>query len=301
MLSLNRRVCSGTTWLVTRRTAHRMFLLRPDPFVKGTFLYALAYASQEYGVEIHAFQCLSNHYHMVVTDTDGVLPNSLHRFHNLVARLLNLYWERRENLFSSERYSAVELIDEGSIAEKCAYTLANVVAAGLVQRHEDWPGATSSADSFGEQVFQVERPEGPFFARSKLPSEKLTLRLTLPQLHGRRLEIRELVVSLVRKRELEIHEELKQAGREFLGSGAVLKQEPTSSPTTEETIGRRIPEVACKDPERRKMELKILKQFREAYRTARDQFCEGVRNVLFPHGTWLLRVQFGVRCAPVPV
>ena len=299
-VSLVRRIRPGVTWLITRRTVQRQFLLRPDPNVKQAILYALAYALKEYRVEIHAFQCLSNHYHMIVSDPYEELPDFMHRFDNLASRLLNLYWKRRGSLFENERYSAVELADEETIIDKVIYVLTNTVTAGLIHRHEKWPGATSTASRFGDETLCIERPD-PFFARSTLP-EEISIRFTFPPcFRGRETAIRELVVSLVREREKEIRENLRREGRGFLGKRAVLKRDPTSTPDSVEECGARIPEVACKDPERRKEALSLLQEFREAYRIARARFVEGARDVLFPHGTWFLRVRFGAQCLPAPV
>ena len=59
------------------------------------------------------------------------------------------------------------------------------------------------------------------------------------------------------------------------------------------------PYVACKTPKLRVAALLALKAFRCAYSKARELFAEGVRDVVFPAGTWDLR-RLGVRCCEAP-
>jgi putative transposase len=58
------------------------------------------------------------------------------------------------------------------------------------------------------------------------------------------------------------------------------------------------PRVASNDKWKRIRALARLNVFVRAYREARAAFCAGVRDVVFPAGTYLLRIEHGVRCAP---
>jgi putative transposase len=58
-----RQVIAGKTYLVTRRTAQRQFLLKPCELTNNTFGYILAVAAARYRVLVHAVVVLSNHYH----------------------------------------------------------------------------------------------------------------------------------------------------------------------------------------------------------------------------------------------
>ena len=71
-MSLPRQVLANQTYLLTRRCMGRRFLLRPDKRLNNLFVYCLALAAQKYGIQIHAFCVMSNHYHLVLTDTEGV-------------------------------------------------------------------------------------------------------------------------------------------------------------------------------------------------------------------------------------
>ncbi|MBI5485695.1 MAG: hypothetical protein HY905_00020 [Deltaproteobacteria bacterium] len=71
-MSVPRQLLAGSTYLNSRRTLDRMFLLRPDPFVTQVFLYCLAYTATQCNILVHGFVCLSNHHHLLLTDPAGV-------------------------------------------------------------------------------------------------------------------------------------------------------------------------------------------------------------------------------------
>ena len=141
-MSLPRCVLQGTTYLVTRRCLGRRFLLRPDPALNELFRYCLARAAVAHGIELHAVTVMSNHYHLVLTDPRGVLPDFMRALNRQVAmgvkRLRNwdeVVWEPHV------AYSAVALEGPQEVLDKVVYTLLNPVSAGLVRRPERYPGA----------------------------------------------------------------------------------------------------------------------------------------------------------------
>lgn len=141
-----RRIVPGTTYLITRRCTQRQFLLRPSTEVNALMLYCLIYGALKYRILLHAYFFASNHYHLVVTDTDGQLPLFQAWFNRIVARVLNRMYGRQENVWATGSYSAVFLrgwgwgdisnADTGQedVIDKIVYTLVNPVAAGLVDR-----------------------------------------------------------------------------------------------------------------------------------------------------------------------
>ena len=104
-----RQVLPGKTYLVTRRCFQRQLLLRPSPSVNETFRYVLALAARRYGVLVHAFCVLSNHFHLVVTDPDARLPAFGQYLDALVARAVNASLGRWESFWAPSSYSAVAL------------------------------------------------------------------------------------------------------------------------------------------------------------------------------------------------
>ena len=84
-MSYPRKIHPGKTYMITRRTLRRYFLLRPDEEMKELIEYSLAMAANLYKMEVHAFCAMSTHIHVVLTDTRGLLPMFLASFHRLVA------------------------------------------------------------------------------------------------------------------------------------------------------------------------------------------------------------------------
>jgi REP element-mobilizing transposase RayT len=132
-MSKPRQVLPGKTYLITRRTSERRFLLKPVPEVRQVFGYLLAVASERHGVRIHAFSCLSTHFHLVVSDPEGTLPAFMHLLDGFLARALNSWWGRWESFWAPESYSRVELVEGRDVIDKIIYTLANPVSSGLVE------------------------------------------------------------------------------------------------------------------------------------------------------------------------
>jgi putative transposase len=93
---------------------------------------------------------LSNHVHLVVTDTRGQLPRFMQYLDSLVARAVNASLGRFERFWANDgSYSAVEPIDPADVVGKIAYVLANPVAAGLVRRAAQWPGLWTAPEQLG--------------------------------------------------------------------------------------------------------------------------------------------------------
>jgi putative transposase len=69
-----RPMVPASRYLITRRCAFRQFGLRPGPTTHAHFDYLLAEATRRTGVQITACLEMSNHYHAIVHDTGGRLP-----------------------------------------------------------------------------------------------------------------------------------------------------------------------------------------------------------------------------------
>jgi putative transposase len=76
----------------------------------------------------------------------------------------------------------------------------------------------------------------------------------------------------------------------------VLAQRPTARPRSDEPRRGLNPRVACRDKWKRIEALARLGEFVSAYRRAWRAWRAGVVGVLFPAGTYLVRVTHGVDC-----
>ena len=75
---------------------------------------------------------------------------------------------------------------------------------------------------------------------------------------------------------------------------------PKTRATSSEPRRKLRPIVACRNLVRRLVELAFFREFRIAYARMRSRWMAGDRNVVFPAGTYLLRVIHGVPCAMPP-
>jgi REP element-mobilizing transposase RayT len=286
-----RQILPGATYLITRRCAQRQLLLRPSRTTNDLFLYLLAVAAERYGIEVHAFCVLSNHFHAVVTDRHARLP-AFHQFLDaLVARALNASLGRWEAFWAPNSYSAVALALPDDVVEKAAYALANPAAAGLVRSGRLWPGLWSAPERVGGEAFEVRRPKHFFDAKGLLP-EKARLELTPPPGFTAE-EFRERLAA--RLAELETAA-VKEHRDRFLGAVRVMAQKPTAKPKPGEPRRALNPRVASRDKWRRIEVLGRLKTFLSRYRAALAERCAGNLEAVFPRGTYLLRVAHGVPC-----
>jgi REP element-mobilizing transposase RayT len=287
-----RQVVPGTTYLVTRRCSQRQFFLRPSKTTNDVFLFLLAVAAQRFGIRVHAFCVLSNHYHLVVTDPDARLP-AFHQFLDaLVARAVNASLGRWEAFWAPNSYSAVTLVSPDDVVDKAAYVLANPAAAGLVRTGRLWPGLWSAPERIAGDAFEVSRPKHFFDPNGLLPA-KATLRVEPPPGFTPE-EFRERLGAALADREAGA---VRSAHGGFLGAARVLAQKPTARPARGEPRRALNPRVAARDKWKRVEALGRLVEFLRSYRSAWAARCAGKRDAVFPPGTYLLRVTHGVPCA----
>jgi REP element-mobilizing transposase RayT len=293
-----RQILPGTTYLVTRRCSQRQFLLRPSSVTNETYGFILAVAAKRFGIEIHAFCVMSNHALLVLTDPEARLPAFSRYLDSLVARALNPTLRRRENFWAPSSYSAVALQGPSDVVDKVAYLLANPVAAGLVRRGRMWPGLWSEPAQMGAGALEFKRP-AHFFRKkgAKALPERASLELAVPQGIGTREQFRRAVSDSLQEREEEAAAGLAADGRGFLGVRRVLVQRPTGDPPRPEPRRGLNPRVACRDTGRRIEALGRLVEFLRDHRQAFVQWRAGARCVVFPAGTYLMRVLHGASCA----
>jgi putative transposase len=292
-----RRVLPGTTSFVTRRCSERRCFLRPSRSTNEIVLYALALAAQRYRVLVHAVCAMSNHIHLVVTDVEARLPDFMRDLNSLIARAVNASLGRFEGFWASDRsYSAVEPLDASDVIAKIAYVLANPVAAGLVRRGPEWPGVWIAPEQIGTTNLTVRKPKEFFDSDGYLP-DTLELALTVPPGFASAEEFRSRLTAELRTLEEKHQRELASQGRRFLGVARVLAQNPFARPASGERRFELNPRIAARDRWKRIEGLFRLKTFEQEYRRARASWCAGIRDVVFPAGTYLMRMMYGVQCA----
>lgn len=278
---------------------YRMFFLLPTSQTRKIFGYALGYVLSKTAIELHEFTVLSNHYHLVLTDPLGELPVFMRELNSLVARSLNASYGRWEAVWSAEPYCAPELLDGEDVFDKSVYCLTNATAAGMVRHAKDYEGLCSWHLEYGQQAM-FRRPD--CFFRADMP-ETVSVSLTRPRQVRPELDDRELraeIRRVVREREYEIARKLRAAGGAFLGMKRVLRQRITDTPSTRAPRRGIRPRLAGRSQWARVEALQRNRSWLADYRACLELYRAGWTTVVFPYGTYQLRIEHGLACRAPP-
>jgi REP element-mobilizing transposase RayT len=281
--------------MVTRRCTQRQFLLRPDRETNNAFIYCLAVAAQRNDVDILDFVQMSNHLHDAIYDRHGNAPAFYEHFHKLLAKCVNAQRGRWENFFNSAPVSVVRLETREDVINKLVYVATNPVKDDLVERVEDWPGASGYCALMNGEPLHATRPKH-FFAKTGTMPAEVTLHLVIPP----ELGDREILLAEVRERvaAVEADEALRRArtGKRVLGRYAILRQSWRDSPTSREPRRGLRPTIAARNLWARLEAIQRKREFTAAYRKARAALLAGTP-IPFPYGTYALRRFMGIAVA----
>jgi len=164
----------------------------------------------------------------------------------------------------------------------------------------DWPGASSRRQNLPGTSIVARKPRH-FFTSAELPDE---LELPLARPPGYEHLSQGDFAALLRERISDVERaaaaERAETGRSVLGRKTVLRQSFHDSPASFEPRRAMSPRIAGKNKWARIEALQRMKDWLAAYRDSWLRFASGVRDVLFPAGTYALRRHLGVCCAPAP-
>jgi REP element-mobilizing transposase RayT len=287
--------------MITRRCTQRQFLMRPDRETNNAFIYCLAEAASRYRIQVLFTAAMSNHHHTGIYDPDGNYPAFLEHFHKLFAKCQNALRGRWENFWSSEQTSVVRLVGPEDVLDKMTYALTNPVKDDLVERAHHWPGVTSLDATTRGKRLSASRPKHFFRDKGPMP-EVVSLSFSQPPgfEHLGAAEFATVVAERVRDVEERMLAERRRTGVRVLGRRGVLAQRASDRPRSQEPRRQLDPRVAARSMWSRIEALLRNKAFREAYAEARATFISGVRDVVFPAGTYWLRRFASATCAPWP-
>ena len=287
-----RQIIPGATYMLTRATTQREFLLKPSAFVNQVFLYCLAVAAERTGVVVHAVCVMSNHYHALLTDPLGKLPEFYGWLHEFVGKCLNAHYGRWENFWSTEATSCVRLVDDDAVLDKLAYTITNPVTAELVSHHAQWPGVLL----YKPGHITIERPRG-FFRECGPTPARVALELVAAPIGVDGAHVTQVVDRVVTARETKKRAEMHAKGHRFLGRAGVLAQRRTTRPVSYRRKRGISPRIATRNKWARIEALQRCKSFVAEYREAWRRWSAGARDVVFPSGTYLMARRFDVAIA----
>ncbi len=275
--------------------------MRPDRETNNAFIYCLAVSAARCGIKVLFTVAMSNHHHTGIYDADGSYPAFIEHFHKLFAKCQNTLRGRWENFWSSEQTSVVRLVDPNDVLDKMTYALTNPVKDGLVERVSDWPGVTALESVLCGKVLVAARPKHFFREEGPMP-ETVTLSFARPEGFAdlSAQEFAALVEERVREVEKVFASQRRRTGVGVLGAKAVAAQRPTDSPSSRRQRREIVPRVAARSRWSRIEALLCNRAFRDAYAAARAAFAEGIRDIVFPAGTYWLRRFTRAACAPCP-
>lgn len=298
---------------ITGKAIESQFRFVPNAKTVQTIWYCLGLALRRYAVKLHSFVWMSNHYHVVLTDIEGELPDFVRDLNSMISRALNANRGRRGANFEREGYNLVVAADREAVLRHCAYTEANPCSAHLVEHALDWGGVSSAGMEYGE-VRRILRPNFGMWAdvepREDIEKTRSTYRgrrnapdsveIKLERPPGMEGvsdgEIRESVRKGVRQREKEARAERLAEGKGVVGMRRAAKRPFKHAPTSKKKLFDREPKVSGKSADARRSVELLYREFVRAYRVAWGAFKKN-RNVVFPFGTWWMHRRLEVRCA----
>jgi putative transposase len=305
-VTLPRMCVAGGTYLVTRTTANRRFLLKPSAVVSQCFLYCIARAARRHRVLLHALCVESTHYHLVVTDAHGELSEFVHWLDRHVACCLLEHYDRShphqhlDGIWSKDHFSATLLLTPEAVLAEIVYTLTNPQKDGLVSDYRQWPGLhTTPRDWLLPTRYAVRT--NLFFDQRNVALAEVGYEFVIPpQFADRDPEsFARDVEALVEDKQRAVRASMGAQGCTFLGAVHVLTADPFDAPTSKRPKRTMNPRLAAGgNLEAMKQAAQALRSFRERYRRAWMAFCKGIA-VLFPAGTLLMRRRFNVPCEPL--
>ncbi|MFK7988997.1 MAG: transposase [Sandaracinaceae bacterium] len=299
-MTQSRYIEPGAVYAITRRTERRRFLLRPDALMTQLFTWLLCVMAARFEIEVHVAVVMSTHYHLVVTDPHGRVSKFAEGLNGLLSKAIKVLRRGvRGVVWEPGKLSIVALVTREAVVESIAYAIANPVAAGLVTDPAHWPGLTASVDELGTRVLEAKRPG--FFFRPKKWVEMATRKLVWPAcLAELGVETARALVRAELAGQLErAHAAVRASGRRVLGPVAARNEGPLREAVSQETAGSLNPRVKAGrgQTEARMAALTKRAVFRQDYAAALSLWCAGDRQVVFPAGTYWMRVHHGAAMA----
>jgi putative transposase len=279
---------------VTARTVQGRFLLKPTAGFREIFVGIVARAAERYDVEVHAFVCLSNHFHLLCSPADAQQLAAFMCFvdTNLSKEAGRLHRWRGPLL--QRRYQAI-LVSNEELAQisRLRYLLSHGVKESLVPTVASWPGAHCAA-----ALIAGETASGSWFDRTRqraarhrgeeAPDADFATNYCLelvPLPCWRHLPaglIRRNVAELVAQIEAEAKARHRREKTSPIGVAGILQQDPHDQPDapTESPA----PFIDAVSRQIRLEWLAVYAAVATAFREAAEKLQSGCAEVAFPAG-----------------
>lgn len=292
-MTLPRPVYRGDTVHIQRRTRDGRFFLVPRPETIALVRYAYALAAERYNLTIHALCIMSTHLHVIVTDHEAKHPRFTEFAHRTIALGLKAMYGIEGAVWDEAGVSVQRLIGRTAIVEALSYLRMNPVAAACVPLDRMYPAVFGVDDRapLERSTTTITRPSC-FRMDSAYPSSadfSLEPPATVLEELGEEGAARAIVDAVQRHRE-EARKENRQRRRQYLGMKRVLS---TDVWTRAGALKRAELKPRFKGVVREAIRKGLIEyqQFLELYFRALDEFKGGNRDVIFPLGTYQMRIR----------
>ncbi|HEX7184371.1 MAG TPA: transposase, partial [Thermoanaerobaculia bacterium] len=281
---------------VTTRTVHGRFLLAPSAELNDLILGALGRAQELYPVDLVAFAFASGHYHLLlrVKDTQQ-LSSFMNHFNSNLAREAGRLADWREK-FWSRRFQAIPISDElQAQIERLAYVLSHGVKEGLLESLRDWPGVSAVralldgeplvGHWFNRTQEYAARQRGESFHRLQFATEYTLQLAPLPCWeHLEPEQYRQNIAELVAGIEARAAAEREASGKPALGIQAIRALKRHDRPAKLKRSPAPLFHAASRKVRRDLYQ--AYGEFLGAFRTAAEKLRTGLRDVVFPAGSF---------------
>lgn len=286
----------GTLVEATSRIIQGRMLLRPSPWLNEMIAGTVARAKRRYGVRVCAAIVMSNHMHWLLEVDDAKQLADFECYVlSKIAREVARETKWREKVWG-RRYRSIEVYrsPEDQIA-RLRYILSHGVKENLVARCTDWPGIHSAeALETGKPIdgywfdrtaeFHARRKGQAFGPYTHAKREHLSFDPLPCWKHLGEAERQKLVSAIVE--DIEANGEVERAARGVvpLGAAAILRQKPTARPERMKRSPAPLIHAASRDV--RLAYRDAYREFAAVYRVAAEKLAAGIRDVLFPEGSF---------------
>jgi putative transposase len=138
----------GLTLHVIQRGNNRGHIFRA-PSDYDVFLLTLRHAVDRYGLHVHAYVLMNNHFHLMVTPTSAfALPRAMQSIGRRYVRFFNQRYERTGGLWEGRHKTAL-VHDERYWLTCMRYVELNPVRAGMVSSPEQYKWSSYKTHAFG--------------------------------------------------------------------------------------------------------------------------------------------------------
>ena len=285
----------GQVVLLTRRTEERRYFLRPCTHSVQVVDYELAKGAVDAGLDVHGLMAMSNHPHVVATDSRGERSDFMRDFCAGVGRARNRRLDRQGHFWDTQQFGDTVLLDVDAITRALLYTWLNPVRANLVERASHWPGAKILPSDWGKTRF-ITAPQDGYYNPKKARMIRFTPQPPPGFEHMTLEEVIEHFETLLREAEDKLIARRRRSGKRVLGKRRVLKLNPFDGPSTRAKRGKLNPRFASRDAALMTRAQAERRQFHADYDKANDMWRKGLRDVVFPAGTIRHRKLSGVEC-----